>query len=156
MGGTAAPLAALPPPADLCRMRASACTSPRPSFLPPGRPLPRRLEREQGIVVRFVAGRSADAAQEAALDAEAQQHRDFWRLDLVEGYAGLPHKTLAFLRVRGSAREERGAERRRAGMQQQRRVELLLCCAVLGRACHLVACLLCCSQSPQPTSPSSL
>lgn len=64
---------------------------------------PGRLEREQGLVVRFVIGRSADPAKEAALAAEAAAHADFWRLEgLVEGYAGLPHKSLAFLRVRVS------------------------------------------------------
>lgn len=53
--------------------------------------------------MRFVIGHSADEASEAALAAEADEHGDFWRLDLVEGYAGLPDKTLAFLKARGTA-----------------------------------------------------
>lgn len=59
-----------------------------------------RLEHEDGIVARFVIGHSSDPRKEAALAAEASQHGDMLRLDLVEGYAGLPAKTIAFLRVR--------------------------------------------------------
>lgn len=59
-----------------------------------------RLEREAGIVARFVIGHSADAGKEAAVTAEASKHGDMLRLDLLEGYAGLPAKTIAFLRVR--------------------------------------------------------
>ena len=61
----------------------------------------RRLEREDVIVARFVIGHSADARKQAAVDAEAAKHGDMLRLDLVEGYAGLPAKTIAFLRVGG-------------------------------------------------------
>lgn len=72
----------------------------RASWFPSGRAELERVEREQGIVVRFVAGSSADAALEAALSAEAEQHGDFLRLPhLIEGYAGLPTKTLRFLRA---------------------------------------------------------
>lgn len=62
-------------------------------------PPPSRLEAEQGIVARFVIGHSADTAAEAALAAEEAAHHDFQRLPLTEGYAGLPAKTLLFLRV---------------------------------------------------------
>lgn len=51
--------------------------------------------------MRFVIGRSPDPAADAALAAEEEEHGDMLRLDLVEGYAGLPAKTLAFLRVGG-------------------------------------------------------
>lgn len=44
-----------------------------------------RLEREQGMVVRFVVGHSADPEQEAALDREAAEHGGFWRLDVQVG-----------------------------------------------------------------------
>jgi galactosylxylosylprotein 3-beta-galactosyltransferase len=50
-------------------------------------------------MARFVIGHSADARKEAAVEAEAAQHGDMLRLDLVEGYAGLPAKTIAFLRA---------------------------------------------------------
>lgn len=50
-------------------------------------------------MARFVIGRSEDAAREAALTVEEATHRDFERLPLTEGYAGLPTKTLLFLRV---------------------------------------------------------
>ena len=58
-----------------------------------------RLEAEQGIVVRFVIGHSPDAAREAQVAAEEAEHGGFLRLPLTEGYAGLPTKTIMFLRV---------------------------------------------------------
>lgn len=63
-------------------------------------PSSHRLENDAGIVARFVIGHSADAGKEAAVTAEASKHGDMLRLDLLEGYAGLPAKTIAFLRVR--------------------------------------------------------
>lgn len=63
-----------------------------------------RLELEQGIIARFVIGHSANAAAEAALAEEERQHGDFLRLPgLMEGYAGLPAKTLRFLQVSQSS-----------------------------------------------------
>lgn len=42
-------------------------------------------------------GTTPDADRRAAVDAEASSLGDFMRLDLVEGYADLPKKTVAFL-----------------------------------------------------------
>ena len=91
---------ALPPP--LRQPHACTLCSAPPSAMPRLHVhaiLCRRLEREDGIVARFVIGHSADARKEAAVDAEAAKHGDMLRLDLVEGYGGLPAKTVAFLRV---------------------------------------------------------
>ncbi|PSC68247.1 putative glucan 1,3-alpha-glucosidase [Micractinium conductrix] len=72
----------------------------RSSWFPGSKQELERLEREHGIVARFVIGQSADPAAEAALAADAAAHADFLRLEgLVEGYAGLPTKTLTFLRA---------------------------------------------------------
>ncbi|EFN52007.1 hypothetical protein CHLNCDRAFT_10529, partial [Chlorella variabilis] len=71
----------------------------RATWLPSSQQELDRLQGEQRILVRFVIGHSADAEQEAALNAEEAQHRDFVRLNLTEGYANLPTKTLAFLRA---------------------------------------------------------
>ncbi|KAL4422945.1 hypothetical protein ABPG75_009142 [Micractinium tetrahymenae] len=71
----------------------------RASWFPGRRQELDRLEAEQGIVARFVIGHSADAAREAALAEEEEAHHDFLRLPLTEGYAGLPTKTLLFLRA---------------------------------------------------------
>lgn len=60
---------------------------------------PTRLEAA-GVVARFVIGHSADADAEAALADEEARHADLLRLPLTEGYAGLPAKTIMFLRVR--------------------------------------------------------
>ena len=51
-------------------------------------------------MVRFVIGHSADAAREAQVAGEEAEHGGFLRLPLTEGYAGLPTKTIMFLRVR--------------------------------------------------------
>lgn len=94
-----------PAAAAACRV-GSRRTASAGSELQPPPPSPcccttHRLEREHGIVARFVIGQSADPAAEAALAADAAAHADFLRLEgLVEGYAGLPTKTLTFLRVR--------------------------------------------------------
>ena len=59
----------------------------------------RRLEKEKGIVIRFVIGRSGTAAggggaADRAIDAEEAENRDFMRLqDHVEGYHELSSKT---------------------------------------------------------------
>lgn len=71
----------------------------RASWFPGSQQELARLEAEQGIVARFVIGHSADTAAEAALAAEEAAHHDFQRLPLTEGYAGLPAKTLLFLRA---------------------------------------------------------
>lgn len=55
-----------------------------------------RLEDEEGIMIRFVVGHSADARLEGAMNAEQEKHRDFLRLPTTESYAELNRKTLAF------------------------------------------------------------
>ncbi|XP_037415015.1 mitotic spindle checkpoint protein MAD1-like isoform X2 [Triticum dicoccoides] len=69
----------------------------RETWVPSGEKL-RRLEKEKGIVVRFVIGRSGAAeggggAADRALDAEEAENKDFLRLDHVEGYHELSSKT---------------------------------------------------------------
>ncbi|KAE8671038.1 putative beta-1,3-galactosyltransferase 2 [Hibiscus syriacus] len=55
----------------------------------------RRLEREKGIVMRFVIGHSATAGGvlDKALDKEEAKYKDFLRLNHVEGYHQLSTKT---------------------------------------------------------------
>lgn len=55
----------------------------------------KRLEREKGIVIRFVIGQSGTpgGALDRAIDAEDAETKDFFRLDHVEGYNELSSKT---------------------------------------------------------------
>uniref|UniRef100_A0A0E0CB15 Hexosyltransferase n=1 Tax=Oryza meridionalis TaxID=40149 RepID=A0A0E0CB15_9ORYZ len=69
----------------------------RDTWVPRGDKL-RRLEKEKGIVIRFVIGRSGAAATgdgplDRAVDAEDAENKDFLRLDHVEGYHELSSKT---------------------------------------------------------------
>uniref|UniRef100_A0A0D9YI59 DUF4094 domain-containing protein n=1 Tax=Oryza glumipatula TaxID=40148 RepID=A0A0D9YI59_9ORYZ len=69
----------------------------RDTWVPRGDKL-RRLEKEKGIVIRFVIGRSGAAAAgdgplDRAVDAEDAENKDFLRLDHVEGYHELSSKT---------------------------------------------------------------
>lgn len=66
----------------------------RDTWVPRGDKL-RRLEKEKGIVVRFVIGHSATpgGALDRAIDVEDAETRDFMRLDHVEGYHELSSKT---------------------------------------------------------------
>uniref|UniRef100_A0ACD5TFK0 Uncharacterized protein n=1 Tax=Avena sativa TaxID=4498 RepID=A0ACD5TFK0_AVESA len=66
----------------------------RDTWVPRGEKL-RRLEKEKGIVVRFVIGHSATpgGALDRAIDVEEAETRDFMRLDHVEGYHELSSKT---------------------------------------------------------------
>lgn len=54
------------------------------------------LERDHGVVIRFVVGHSdqADDPDEARLREEAAQHGDVLRIDMVDTYADLSLKTL--------------------------------------------------------------
>lgn len=54
-----------------------------------------KLEKEKGIVVRFVIGHSAipGGVLERAIDSEDAQYKDFLRLDHIEGYHELSTKT---------------------------------------------------------------
>ncbi|KAG4966695.1 hypothetical protein JHK87_032346 [Glycine soja] len=55
----------------------------------------KELEKEKGIVVRFVIGHSTTPGGilDKAIDAEEAEHKDFLRLDHVEGYHELSTKT---------------------------------------------------------------
>uniref|UniRef100_A0ACD5XBE5 Uncharacterized protein n=1 Tax=Avena sativa TaxID=4498 RepID=A0ACD5XBE5_AVESA len=67
----------------------------RETWVPTGEKL-RRLEKEKGIVIRFVIGRSGAAGggpADRAIDAEEAENKDFMRLDHVEGYLELSSKT---------------------------------------------------------------
>ncbi|CAI9778122.1 unnamed protein product [Fraxinus pennsylvanica] len=71
--------------------------SVRETWMPQGEQL-QRLEQEKGIVVRFMIGHSAtsNSILDRALDSEEAQHKDFLRLEHVEGYHELSAKTKIF------------------------------------------------------------
>ncbi|XP_060206679.1 beta-1,6-galactosyltransferase GALT31A isoform X2 [Lycium barbarum] len=66
----------------------------RETWMPQGEDL-RKLEKEKGIIIRFVIGHSATpgGVLDRAIDAEDAQHNDFFRLNHVEGYHELSSKT---------------------------------------------------------------
>ncbi|KAK9167816.1 hypothetical protein Scep_003007 [Stephania cephalantha] len=68
--------------------------SVRDTWLPRGGKL-ERLEKEKGIVIRFVIGHSAapGGVLDKAIDAEEAENKDFLRLEHVEGYHELSTKT---------------------------------------------------------------
>ncbi|KAG9457012.1 hypothetical protein H6P81_001520 [Aristolochia fimbriata] len=68
--------------------------SVRETWMPKGERL-RRMEREKGIVIRFVIGHSATpgGVLDRSIDAEEEEYRDFFRLRHVEGYHELSTKT---------------------------------------------------------------
>ncbi|XP_058089621.1 beta-1,3-galactosyltransferase 7-like isoform X2 [Magnolia sinica] len=69
----------------------------RETWLPQGEKL-QQMEKEKGIVVRFMIGHSAtsNSILDRAIDSEEAQHGDFLRLEHVEGYHELSAKTKAF------------------------------------------------------------
>ncbi|CAN4076528.1 unnamed protein product [Withania somnifera] len=69
----------------------------RDTWIPQGERL-LRLEKEKGIVVRFMIGHSAtsNSILDRAIDSEDAQHKDILRLDHIEGYHELSAKTKAF------------------------------------------------------------
>lgn len=71
--------------------------SVRETWMPQGEEL-LRLEREKGIVIRFMIGHSAtsNSILDRAIDSEEAQHKDFLRLEHVEGYHELSAKTKIF------------------------------------------------------------
>ncbi|KAJ6685479.1 HEXOSYLTRANSFERASE [Salix purpurea] len=71
--------------------------SVRETWMPQGEKLV-QLEREKGIVVRFMIGHSAtsNSILDRAIDSEDSQHKDFLRLEHVEGYHELSAKTKTF------------------------------------------------------------
>ncbi|XP_048335098.2 probable beta-1,3-galactosyltransferase 8 isoform X1 [Ziziphus jujuba] len=68
--------------------------SVRETWMPTGDNL-KKLEKEKGIVIRFVIGHSATKGGllDKAIDAEDEEHKDFLRLNHVEGYHRLSTKT---------------------------------------------------------------
>ncbi|KAG4189580.1 hypothetical protein ERO13_A08G231100v2 [Gossypium hirsutum] len=66
----------------------------RQTWMPTGEKL-KKLEKEKGIVIRFVIGHSATTGGvlDKALDKEEAEHKDFLRLNHVEGYHQLSTKT---------------------------------------------------------------
>ncbi|KAF3451726.1 hypothetical protein FNV43_RR07822 [Rhamnella rubrinervis] len=58
----------------------------------------KKLEEEKGIVIRFVIGHSSTSGGilDKAIEAEELMHKDFMRLDHVEGYMELSAKTKAY------------------------------------------------------------
>ncbi|KAL6179769.1 hypothetical protein ACLB2K_046440 [Fragaria x ananassa] len=71
--------------------------SVRETWMPQGEKL-LQLEREKGIVIRFMIGHSAtsNSILDRAIDSEESQHKDFLRLEHVEGYHELSAKTKIF------------------------------------------------------------
>ncbi|XP_057442947.1 beta-1,3-galactosyltransferase 7 isoform X2 [Lotus japonicus] len=71
--------------------------SVRETWMPQGEQL-LQLEREKGIVIRFMIGHSAtsNSILDRAIDSEESQHKDFLRLEHVEGYHELSAKTKIF------------------------------------------------------------
>ncbi|KAH7839227.1 hypothetical protein Vadar_001480 [Vaccinium darrowii] len=66
----------------------------RDTWMPQGEDL-KKLEKEKGIIIRFVIGHSATpgGVLDRAIEAEVEQHKDFLRLNHVEGYHELSSKT---------------------------------------------------------------
>ncbi|KAA8538564.1 hypothetical protein F0562_028242 [Nyssa sinensis] len=71
--------------------------SVRQTWMPQGEKLT-RLEKEKGIIIRFMIGHSAtsNSILDRAIDSEDDQHKDFLRLEHVEGYHELSAKTKIF------------------------------------------------------------
>lgn len=69
----------------------------RETWMPRGEEL-KKLETEKGIVIRFVIGHSASrgGVLDRAIDAEDAQHKDFLRLEHIEGYHELSSKTQSY------------------------------------------------------------
>ncbi|XP_023545525.1 beta-1,3-galactosyltransferase 7-like [Cucurbita pepo subsp. pepo] len=69
----------------------------RETWMPQGEKL-LQLEREKGIVIRFMIGHSAktNSLLDRAIDSEDAHHKDFLRLDHIEGYFELSAKTKIF------------------------------------------------------------
>ncbi|CAL5334110.1 unnamed protein product [Camellia sinensis] len=71
--------------------------SVRQTWMPQGERL-LQLEQEKGIIIRFMIGHSAtsNSILDRAIDSEDSQHKDFLRLQHVEGYHELSAKTKNF------------------------------------------------------------
>ncbi|XWS38127.1 hypothetical protein CRYUN_Cryun19dG0103600 [Craigia yunnanensis] len=66
----------------------------RETWMPQGEEL-KRLEKEKGIIMRFVIGNSSTpgGVLDHAIDAEEEQHKDFLLLNHIEGYHELSSKS---------------------------------------------------------------
>lgn len=71
--------------------------SVRSTWMPQGEKL-KKLEKEKGIVIRFVIGHSSTSGGilDKAIDAEEKAHGDLLRLQHVEGYMDLSAKTKTY------------------------------------------------------------
>lgn len=71
--------------------------SVRATWMPQGEKL-QRLEKEKGIVIRFVIGHSSTSGGilDKAIDSEEKAHGDFLRLQHIEGYMDLSAKTKTY------------------------------------------------------------
>ncbi|ESQ34593.1 hypothetical protein EUTSA_v10009382mg [Eutrema salsugineum] len=69
----------------------------RETWMPQGQKL-EKLEKEKGIVVKFMIGHSStpNSILDKEIDSEDAQYKDFFRLDHVEGYYKLSAKTKIF------------------------------------------------------------
>ncbi|KAB2067003.1 hypothetical protein ES319_A09G197200v1 [Gossypium barbadense] len=69
----------------------------RETWMPQGEEL-KRLEKEKGIIIRFVIGHSSTpgSALDRAINAEEEQHKDFLHLNHIEGYHELSTKTQVY------------------------------------------------------------
>ncbi|CAN8275586.1 unnamed protein product [Cochlearia groenlandica] len=69
----------------------------RETWMPRGEKL-EKLAQEKGIVIKFMIGHSAisNSILDRAIDSEDAQHKDFFRLEHVEGYHELSAKTKIF------------------------------------------------------------
>ncbi|KAG7655144.1 hypothetical protein ISN44_As01g022450 [Arabidopsis suecica] len=69
----------------------------RETWMPQGEKL-EKLEKEKGIVVKFMIGHSStpNSMLDKEIDSEDAQYNDFFRLDHVEGYYNLSAKTKSF------------------------------------------------------------
>ncbi|KAI3849372.1 hypothetical protein MKX03_019569 [Papaver bracteatum] len=75
----------------------------RETWMPTGEKL-KKLEKEKGIVIRFVIGHSSTPGSylDRAIDAEEAQYKDFLKLQHVEGYHELSAKTRTYFSVASS------------------------------------------------------
>ncbi|TQD69969.1 hypothetical protein C1H46_044497 [Malus baccata] len=69
----------------------------RETWMPQGDEL-KKLEAEKGIIMRFVIGHSATPGGllDRAIDVEDEKHKDFFRLNHIEGYHELSSKTQTY------------------------------------------------------------
>ncbi|XP_047340259.1 beta-1,6-galactosyltransferase GALT31A-like [Impatiens glandulifera] len=75
----------------------------RETWMPQGDEL-MKLEKEKGIIIRFVIGHSASpgGVLDRAIEAEVKQHQDFLPLNHIEGYHELSSKTQIYFSTASS------------------------------------------------------